>query len=71
MRIPVDIDANLLREIQQATGERMKSPAIARALKQYVTQQRKTRIIQAALTGKIDYSRTNEELEALARYDVD
>jgi hypothetical protein len=71
MRITVDIDANTLKDIQQLTGERMKSPAIARALKQYVAQQRKTRIIQAAMSGKTDYSRTNEELEALARYDID
>jgi metal-responsive CopG/Arc/MetJ family transcriptional regulator len=71
MRITVEIDADTLKEIQQATGERMKSPAIAEALKQYVTQRRKARIIRAALNGETDYSRTNEELESLAHYDAD
>lgn len=70
MRITVDIDANELRQIQKLTGERKKSPAISRALGDYLQMQKKRAFIQKALTGKTDYSLSNDELESRDVYET-
>ena len=70
MRITFDIDANDLKEIQKITGQKKKSPAISRALADFLRMQERRAFIEKALTGKTDYSLTNEELEARDVYET-
>ena len=70
MRMTVDIDADMLDEIQHATGISAKSPAVRKALEAYLREVRKRKLIQRVMDGHTDYGRTNEELEALATYDT-
>lgn len=71
MRITVDIDEAQLREVQDATGQRKKSPAIRQALAEFVTETRRKRLLRKVMDGHTDYSLSNDELEALSRYDTD
>ena len=64
MRITVEIDASQLRQIQKATGQKKRSPAVSKALSDYMRMQEKRALIERALAGKINYSLTNDELEA-------
>jgi len=68
MRITIEIDASELKKIQQLTGQKKKSPAVSRALADYLRIQQKQRLIERALTGATDFSLTNEELEARDLY---
>lgn len=69
MRITIDIDAKTIQSIQHLTGLNKKSPAIGKALRDYLHDAKKRRLIQCVMEGKSDYSTTNEELEASAAYD--
>lgn len=70
MRIRVDIDEKQLVEVQKATGELKKSPAIRRALDEYVKEGRRKDFLRKVLSGGSDYALSNEELEALGTYDA-
>lgn len=70
MRLTIDIDANELKRIQALTGQRKKSPAISRALTDYLREHEKQRFIERVLTGRTDFSATNDELEARDVYDA-
>lgn len=69
MRITIEIDENSLREVQKATGESKKSPAVQKAVEAFLREQRKREILERVLSGKTNYQRSNEELEAMAEYD--
>ncbi len=71
MRMTIDIDDKELLQIQKATGVRKKSPAVRRALQDYLKEQEKKRFLKDVLEGKCDYPLTNEELEARGVYDSD
>jgi Arc/MetJ family transcription regulator len=71
MRITVDIDEKSLAAVQQATGLRKRSPAIRRAVADYVKDLEKKRFLRKVMEGKSDYSLSNEELEARGTYDAD
>ncbi len=64
MRITVDIEDRMLREVQRATGIEKKSPAVHAALKEYIRQERCRQVIGMVKEGRVDYGMTNEELEA-------
>jgi hypothetical protein len=70
MRVTFEIDANDLRQIQQMTGQKKKSPAIHRALAEYVQLRTRRAFIEKALAGQTDYALTNEELEARDVYET-
>jgi len=70
MRITVEIDAKELRLIQQATGQKKKSPAVSKALSDYLRMQQKRVFIGRALRGETNYSLTNDELEARDVYEA-
>ena len=55
MRITVSIEANELARIQQITGQRRKSPAIAKALAEYLREREKQLLIRKVLSGGINY----------------
>jgi len=70
MRITVEIDAKELRLIQQATGQKKKSPAVSKALSDYLRMQQKRVFIGRALRGETNYSLTNDQLEARDVYEA-
>ncbi len=71
MRITVEIDDASLDRIRQATGIERKSPAVARALRDYLATLDRRTFIQRVCEGKTDYPLTNEELEARDTHDPD
>jgi Arc/MetJ family transcription regulator len=71
MRITIDIDESNLAAVQQATGIRKRSPAIRRAVADYVRDLERKRFIRKVMEGKSDYALSNEELEARGTYDAD
>jgi Arc/MetJ family transcription regulator len=70
MRITVEIDAKTLKQIQQATGRQKKSPAVARALDEFLRQHARREFIERAIAGKTDFGMTNDELEARDVYEA-
>ncbi|MGH7975503.1 MAG: type II toxin-antitoxin system VapB family antitoxin [Limisphaerales bacterium] len=70
MRITVEIDASELRQIQKVTGQKKKSPAVSRALSEFIKLQARQKFIERALSGGTDFSLTNEELEARDIYET-
>ena len=69
MRITVDIDEKQLERIQKATGLRKRSPAVRRAIDDYVKEMEKKRFLKKVLENGTDYAMTNEEIEGLGVYD--
>jgi hypothetical protein len=70
MKVTVEIEASVLKEIQEATGIRKRSPAITRAAEEFARSERRRKLVRRALDGKSDYSLTNDELESLAGNDA-
>ncbi|MBI3850475.1 MAG: type II toxin-antitoxin system VapB family antitoxin [Verrucomicrobia bacterium] len=70
MRVTIEVDATELKQIQQITGQKKKSPAITQALSAFIRQQQKRQFIERALSGQTDYRLTNEELEARDLYET-
>ncbi|MGA3180057.1 MAG: type II toxin-antitoxin system VapB family antitoxin [Verrucomicrobiota bacterium] len=70
MRITIEIDANDLSRIQKITGQKKKSPAVARALTEYLNWRRRHQFVERVLAGKTDFSLSNGELEARDVYEA-
>lgn len=70
MRITFEIDANDLKTIQKITGEKKKSPAISRALADFLRMRQRQAFIEKVLAGETDYALTNEDLEARDVYET-
>jgi len=70
MRITIEIDANNLKKVQKITGQKKKSPAISRALADFLRMRERRAFIEKALAGQTDYPLTNEELEARDVYEA-
>jgi hypothetical protein len=70
MRITFEIDANDLKQIQKITGQRKKSPAISRALADFLRMRERQAFIERALGGQTDYGLTNDDLEARDVYET-
>jgi Arc/MetJ family transcription regulator len=70
MRITIEIDADSLKRIQHATRQKKKSPAVQLALSEFLKRREREEFVARALSGKTDYSLTNEELEARDVYEA-
>jgi hypothetical protein len=70
MRITVDIETSELRRIQKVTGQKKMSPAVSRALSEFLKLQERQKFIERALSGQTDFALTNEELEARDVYEA-
>jgi Arc/MetJ family transcription regulator len=70
MRITIELDEENMRQIQKITGQKKKSPAVSRALAEFVQQHQRRKFIERALSGQTDFSLTNEELEARDTYEA-
>jgi Arc/MetJ family transcription regulator len=61
MRISVDIDEDILKEVMSLTGEKSKSPALAKAVTEYVRLQKAKVFGRLIREGKFDYPDPQEE----------
>lgn len=64
MRITVDIEEEELRELMALTGEKMKSPAVAKAVEMYIKRARAKEFGLLIREGHFDYPIDNDESEA-------
>ena len=65
MRITVDIDDATLDELSKITGESKKSPAIAKAVVEYVKRQKAKEFGKLLREGSFDYPATNDDIEKI------
>jgi Arc/MetJ family transcription regulator len=64
MRITIDIDESLLEEVMKLTGENKKSPAVAKAVENYVKRAKAKELGRMLREGVFDYPMTQEDIEA-------
>ena len=64
MRITVDIDEATLEDLARITGEHKKSPAIAKAVTEFVNRKKAREFGTLLREGAFDYPSTNEEIES-------
>jgi Arc/MetJ family transcription regulator len=67
MRITVDIDESILNDLVGMMGETKKSPAVSRAVTEFVKRQKAKEFGRLLREGAFDYSVLNEEIE---KYDA-
>lgn len=67
MRITIDIDEAILNEVEKITGEKKRSPAVARIVEEYVKRAQAKAFGRSLREGEFDYPHTNEEIEGLDR----
>lgn len=64
MRITIDIPAATLHEVIRLTGERKKSPALAKAAEEFVRRRTAQELGRLLRESAFDYPLTNAEVEA-------
>lgn len=64
MRITVEIDESTLDDLIRITGESKKSPAVARAVTEFVNRKKAKEFGMLLREGAFDYPATNDEIEA-------
>ena len=64
MRVTVDIDESTLADLAQITGENKKSPAVAKAVTEFVNRKKAREFGRMLREGAFDYPSTNDEIEA-------
>lgn len=65
MRITVDIEENTLKDLIRITGESKKSPAVAKAVSDFVNRRKAREFGRLLREGTFDYDSTNEDIELL------
>lgn len=68
MRITVEIADEIITAAMELTGEKNKSPAVAKAVENYVKRMRAKEFGRRLREGYYDYPMTNEELESLEKF---
>ena len=63
MRITVDIDDTVVEDLMKITGEKMKSPAVSRAVEEFVKRKKAKEFGRMLREGAFDYPVTNDEVE--------
>lgn len=63
MRITVDIEESILNDLVGMMGESKKSPAVARAVTEFVKRQKAKEFGRLLRQGAFDYPAVNEEIE--------
>ena len=63
MRITVEIEESVLDELVQLMGEKKKSPAISKAIVEYVKRRKAQDLGRLLREGRFDYPITNEQVE--------
>ena len=59
----MDIDESVLQELAKITGEKKRSPAVSRAVTEFVRRNKAKEFGQLLREGAFDYPSTNEEIE--------
>ena len=67
MRVTVDIDERILNDLVGIMGETKKSPAIAKAVTEFVKRTKAKEFGKKLMEGYFDYPCTHEETESLDR----
>lgn len=65
MRITVDIPEEILGDLTKITGETKMSPAVSKAVTEFVKRQKAKEFAKAMREGEFDYPMTNDEIEKL------
>jgi hypothetical protein len=63
MRITVEIESERIKQVMTATGETKKSPAIAKAVEEYLRMKEQQRFADIILDKGLPYQTTNDEIE--------
>jgi Arc/MetJ family transcription regulator len=63
MRITVDLDDTVLNDLMKITGEKMKSPAVSKAVEEFVRRKKAAEFGRMLREGVFDYPVTNDEIE--------
>ena len=64
MRVSVEIDESTLNDLRRLTGEEKMSPAIRRAVTEFVRRQRVREFGRLLRGDAFDYPLTNDEIES-------
>jgi len=63
MRITIDIDRSTLDELAVITGEKKMSPAVKKAVTEFVKRQKARQFGRMLREGVFDYELTNDQIE--------
>ena len=63
MRITIDIDKSVLDELAVITGEKKMSPAVNKAVTEFVRRQKARQFGRMLREGAFDYELTNDQIE--------
>jgi hypothetical protein len=63
MRITIDIEKSILDELAIITGEKKMSPAVNKAVTEFVKRQKARQFGRMLREGAFDYQVTNDEIE--------
>ena len=64
MRVSVELNEALIKEIMELTGETKMSAGIAKAAELFVNRKKAVGIIRSLREHPLDYAHTNDEIEA-------
>jgi hypothetical protein len=64
MRVSVELNETLIKEIMELTGETKMSAGIAKAAELFVNRKKAVAIIRSLREHPLDYAHTNDEIEA-------
>jgi hypothetical protein len=68
MKITVEIDDATLEELQAATGERKKGPAVAQAVEEFLKRKKAREFGRLLMEGAFDYPAPDAETEKRQGY---
>ncbi len=63
MRLSVELDESLIRDVMQLTGESKMSAAVAKATEMFANRKKAVAIVRSLREQPLDYSYTNDQLE--------
>jgi len=63
VRITIDIDKSVLDELAVITGEKKMSPAVNKAVTEFVRRQKARQFGRMLREGAFDYELTNDQIE--------
>jgi Arc/MetJ family transcription regulator len=65
MRITVEINDAVIDDLMRITGEKMKSPAVSKAVEEFVKRKKAKEFGRMLREGAFDYPVTNEAIEKM------
>ena len=65
MRITIEIDERTMGDVLKITGETKKSPAVSKAIKEFVNRIRAKEFGRLLREGHFDFPYTNDEIEKM------